>query len=96
MSLDLLSIDLVVEPGRPTAIQLQMRCGIQLRGISVWRTPGGPRVVFPVTGGGVSKPAFAISSALRQEWTAAILDAWRRRISLDNFCQSSRRLRRVA
>lgn len=74
---ELSAIDLKVESGRPAIVSLRLSCGLELSGFRVWRTPGGPRVVFPSVTGSESKPVFGLSRARRREWELAILDSWR-------------------
>jgi len=74
---ELVSLDLALEPGRPAAVRLRLRTGLELSGIRVWRTPRGPRVVYPSLPGPSSAPVFRLSRTARLAWTQAIVDSWR-------------------
>lgn len=74
---ELSAIDLKVESGRPAQVTLRLSCGLELSGFRVWRTPGGPRVVFPSMNSPVPRPVFRLSRARKREWELAILEAWR-------------------
>lgn len=74
---DLSSIDLRVESGRPAHVSLKLSCGLELTGFRVWRTPTGPRVVFPALPAPERRPVFRVSKARKREWELAILDSWR-------------------
>lgn len=75
--IDLLTLEIAFEPGRPATARLHLRCGLVLTGIRVWRTSRGPRVVFPCLPGAAAIPVLRLSRDRRREWTLAILEAWR-------------------
>lgn len=74
---DLSSIDLRLESGHPAQVSLRLTCGLELTGFRVWRTPSGPRVVFPALHVPAHRPVFRISRARKREWELAILESWR-------------------
>lgn len=91
---ELSAIDLRIESGRPATVALRLSCGLELSGIRVWRTPGGPRVVFPTVAQPSPRPVFRLSRARRREWELAILEIWRSR-ALESVGRPAR-LRRAA
>jgi hypothetical protein len=91
---ELTSIDLRFESGRPAHASLRLTCGLELSGFRIWRTPNGPRVVFPVLPPPDRRPVFRISRALKREWELAIVDAWRAQTR--DFVGRPDRLRRAA
>jgi len=87
------SIDIVLDPGRPARISLDLAGGIRLSGIQVWRTPRGPRVLFPDAHRQGTHALIAMPSSLRRDWGEAILAAWRRtvRVATESVASSHRR-----
>lgn len=72
------SIDMILDPGRPARVSIELSGAIRLAGIQVWRTSRGPRVLFPGAASTTGRGLIAIPPSLRRDWSEAILTAWRR------------------
>ncbi len=72
------SIDMILDPGRPAHVSIELSGSIRLAGIQVWRTSRGPRVLFPGADSARGRGMIAIPPSLRRDWSEAILAAWRR------------------